>query len=102
MHGFERARELFPDSPEIQWKLATFYVRTGKAAESLRALRKVLVGGGVSREDAFALAERATPDSKTVLEQLVPPDAPIRFDYLNYEAKEVDLSAAGQVWVRLL
>ncbi len=102
MHAFERARELFPNSPEIQWKLANFYVRTGKAAESLRALRKVLVGGGVSREDAFALAERATQDKKTVLEQMVPPEAPILFDYLNYEAKEGDLSAAGQVWERLL
>jgi hypothetical protein len=102
MHALERARELFPNSPEIQWRLANFYVRTGNAVESLQALRKVLIGGGVSREDAFALAERATQDKKTVLEQMVPPEAPLLFDYLNYEAKEGDLSAAGQVWERLL
>ena len=40
--ALERARELFPNSPEINWKLANFCVRAGKTSEALQALRKVL------------------------------------------------------------
>ncbi len=34
--AFERARGLFPNSPEIQWRLANFYARTGKTSQAKR------------------------------------------------------------------
>ncbi len=100
--AFERARGLFPNSPEIQWRLANFYARTGKTSEGLQALRKVLQGGGVQSQNVYALAESVAPNKEVILEEMVPPEAPILFDYLNYQAREGDILAAEQAWDRLL
>lgn len=100
--AFERARELFPNSPDVNWKLANFYVRSGKTEDALHALRKVLLGGGVPRQDIFGLAERATEDKSIILNEMLPKEAPVLFDYLNYQAGAGDMPAAEQTWRELL
>jgi hypothetical protein len=102
LRALERARELFPNSPEINWRLANFYFRTGNTPEGLAALRKVLRGGGVARQHVFALAESATRDKKAILDQMVPPEEPILLEYLNFQANAGDITGAEQVWSRLL
>jgi hypothetical protein len=102
LRAFECSRELFPDSPDVNWKLANFYVRSGKTLEGLHALRKVLAGGGVAQQDVFTLAERAIEDKKTILEEMVPPETPTLFAYLNYQASGGDMPAAEQAWTKLL
>jgi hypothetical protein len=102
LRAFERSRELFPNSPEVNWRLANFYVRSGKTLEGLHALRKVLLGGGVPQQDAFALGERATNDKKMILEEMVPPETPFLLGYLNYQASAGDLISAEQAWTKLL
>lgn len=39
----ERAQELFPNSPNINWTLGNLYMRAGKTHEGLRALQKVVI-----------------------------------------------------------
>jgi hypothetical protein len=102
LRALERARDLFPNSPDIHWRLANFYVRTGKTHESLTTLRKVLLGVGVPPQDVFALGESVTPDKKTILDEMVPPRAPILLGYLNFQAAAGDMPAAAQTWGRLL
>jgi hypothetical protein len=102
LRAFERSEELFPDSPDVNWKLANFYVRSGKTLEGLHALRKVLAGGGVAQQDVFTLAERAIEDKKIILEEMVPPETPMLFGYLNYQASGGDIPAAEQAWTKLL
>lgn len=102
LRAFEHSIELFPNSPDVNWKLANFCVRSGKTLEGLHAMRKVLLGGGVPQQDVFALAERATEDKETILEEMVPPETPILLGYLNYQASSVDLVSAGQAWGKLL
>jgi tetratricopeptide (TPR) repeat protein len=41
---FERARDLFPLSPDINWRLANFYVRDGKTGSAEVALQRALLG----------------------------------------------------------
>ena len=101
VRAFERSKELFPNSPDLHWKLANFYVRSGKTLEGLHALRKVLLGGGVPQQDVFALAEGATEDKKMILEETVPPEPPLLLGYLNYQASEGDMIAAEQAWTKL-
>jgi len=102
LRAFEHSRELFPNSPDIHWKLANFYIRSGRTLEGLRALRKVLLSGGVPEQDVFALAESATQNKKTILEEMVPPETPVLFGYLNYQAAAGDMIAAEQAWTKLL
>ena len=102
LRAFERSKELFPASPDVNWKLANFYIRSGKTLEGLRTLRKVLLGGGVPQQDVFALAERATEDRKTILEEMVPKETATLIAYLNYQAGKGDALAAEQAWSKLL
>ena len=102
LRAFERSKGLFPASPDVNWKLANFYIRSGKTLEGLRTLRKVLLGGGVPQQDVFALAERATEDRKTILEEMVPKETATLLAYLNYQAGKGDTLAAEQAWSKLL
>jgi len=51
--------------------------------------------------DVFRLAVSATRDNRVILE-MVPPQASVFFDYLNFEMEAGDVTAAEQVWLRLL
>ena len=102
LRALEYSGELFPNSPDINWKLGNFYIRSGKTLEGLHALRKVLLRGGVPQQDVLALAEKATEDKKTILEEMVPDETPLLFAYLNYQAGAGDMIAAEQAWTKLL
>jgi hypothetical protein len=56
----------------------------------------------VPRLDVFALAERATSNKRTILDEVLPPDTSILVDYLNFQIGKDDIGAAEQVWHRLL
>lgn len=101
LRALEHAKELFPNSPDVNWKLANFYLRSGKTEEVLHALRTALVGG-VPQQDIFALAERATGDKHKILDEMVPKEAPVLLGYLDYQAAAGDMPAAEQTWRELL
>jgi tetratricopeptide (TPR) repeat protein len=100
--AFNRAQQLFPNSPEINWRAANFDIRAHKVPEGLHALQKVLLGNGVAPRDVFALATSATQDDRAILDLTLPPRAPITLDYVNFLSDAGDLDAAGRVWERLL
>ena len=99
---FQRAQQLFPNSPDINWKVANFYIRSGKTDESLPALKKILFSNIIEKNQVFALSDRAGINSVTVIDKLLSPDIPSYFAYLNFETQRGDFSAAQQTWNRLL
>lgn len=102
VRAFERARDLFPNSPDINWSLANFYIRTGRLDDGLRLLQKVLSEGGIDERQIFSLATRAAPGSDSVLSKVLPPRAPFLADYLNFRVAAGEIDAAKTVWGRLL
>ena len=101
LSAFKRALRLFPNSPEINWRFANFAFRTHRIPEALDALQVVLVGNSASHRDVFRLAVSATRDNRAIL-QMLPPQASVFFDYLNFEMEAGHVTAAEQVWLRLL
>src|SRR2546427_5096183 len=101
LSAFKRALRLFPDSPEINWRFANFAFRAHKTPEALRALQVVLAGNSPAHRDVFRLAVSATRDDHAILDML-PPQASVFFDYLNFEMDAGNVTAAEQVWLRLL
>jgi tetratricopeptide (TPR) repeat protein len=99
---FQRAQQLFPNSPDINWKLANFYIRFGKTDEALPALKKILSSNIIEKNQIFALSDRAGINSVTVVDKLLSPNIPAYFAYLNFEAQRGNFSAAQQAWNRLL
>ena len=99
---FQRAQQLFPNSPEINWKLANFYIRSGNTIDALPALKKILSSNIIEKNQIFALCDHAGIDSATVLDKLLPPVTPKYFAYLNFETQHSNFSAAQETWNRLL
>lgn len=100
--AFRKAQQLFPNSPQINWRVANFYVRQGKTTEALRSLRKVLAGEGVARREVFGLADMATHNNQAILTEALPPQSSVLVDYLNFRTQNDDIHAAEEVWHRLL
>jgi len=102
LKAFERARELSPRSPEINWRLANFYVRAHRTEEGLRALHTVLLSNTIPQRQVFTLATNATSDRRKILDEMLPQRAPVLFDYLDYQIEIGRMDAADEVWARLL
>ena len=99
--AFQRALQLFPNSPEINWRLANFCIRNGNMPEGLHALHTVLLANSPPRRDVFVVAASATRDETAILEML-PPRAPILFDYLYFRTQRGELADAEETWARIL
>jgi len=101
LSAFKRALRLFPNSPEINWRFANFAFRAHKTPEALSALQVVLAGNSPAHRDVFQLAVSATRDHRAILEML-PRQASVFFDYLNFQLEAGSVTAAEEVWLRLL
>src|SRR6202043_3204001 len=99
---FQRAQQLFPNSPDINWKLANFYIRSGNTEDALPALKKILSSNIIEKNQIFALSDRAGINSVTVIDKLLTPDIASYFAYLNFETQRGNFSAAHETWNRLL
>jgi hypothetical protein len=102
LHAFEQARTLFPNSPEINWSLANFYVRTGRLKESVGLLRSILESGGVDETQVFSLATHATGDADAVIAQVLPARPPFLEHYFDYLVAAGNLNQAAVAWKQLV
>jgi hypothetical protein len=101
LEALQRAQQLFPNSPEINWNLANFYVRVAKTQEALHTLRMVLLEDATAGRRVFTLATNATRDREAIV-QMLPLQAPIFFDYLNFRMERGDIGGAEELWARIL
>ena len=101
LRAFQRAVQLFPNSPEINWRFTNCAVRAHKLPEALGSLKMVLAGNSPAHRDVFRLAARVAPDDRAIL-LILPPQAPVFFDFLSFEMDAGNLIAAEQAWLRLL
>jgi len=99
---FQRAQQLFPKSPDINWKLANFYIRSGNTDDALPALKEVLSSNIIEKNQIFLLSDHAGINSATIVDNLLPHDSASYFAYLNFEAQHGNFSAAQETWNRLL
>ena len=102
LRAFTRAHALFPNSPEINWKLANFYVRTGKISDALRTLKEVLLEDPSKERQVFILAANATADNQEILREMLPPSVPVLLDYLDFQTETNRMEPAAQTWATLL
>jgi hypothetical protein len=100
--AFTRARALFPNSPEINWKAANFYVRIRRTSDALAALQQVLLEDSSKERQVFVLATNATEYNQEILAEMLPQRAPVILDYLNFQIETGRMEAARETWAMLL
>jgi hypothetical protein len=101
MRAYERAVELFPKSPQINWQFANFLIRTGNTSIAIQPLREAILGDPALRIGAFDIAWRAGIPPERVLE-IVPARQDVLSTYLDYLVQTGRLDAALDAWNRLL
>jgi tetratricopeptide (TPR) repeat protein len=99
---FQRAQQLFPNSPEINWKIANFYIRSGNTGDALSALKKILSSTVIDKNQIFLLSDRSGISPASIVDKLLPSNIPAYFAYLNFETQRSNFSAAQETWNRLL
>ena len=100
--AYERARELFPNSPDINWRVGNFYLRQGKVEEALPAFQRVLLGNPSLWWTTFDLVWRAGADDNLIFDRMLPPDTNVYIRCLHYLSEKGRMDAASQAWKRLL
>lgn len=100
--AYRRALELFPNSPQLNWTVANFEIRTGRITDGLAALRKVLLGNDIPPQTIFVLATNATSDNSVILNEMLPPEASPFFSYLDFQIENGRINDAQLTWDRLL
>jgi tetratricopeptide (TPR) repeat protein len=99
---FRRALALFPNSPQINWQVANFCVRSGNTSEALPLLRNVLSSKVISKNQIFALATNARVDPATIVDILLAADPSTIAAYMNFQVDRNNAVAAQKAWDRLL
>jgi tetratricopeptide (TPR) repeat protein len=96
--AYQRAIELFPRSPDINWQFANFLLRSGGA---MAPLRRAMEGDPSLRQGAFDLAWRAGIPREQIL-QILPARQDILSAYLDYLDATGRVDAAADAWKRVL
>ncbi|MGD1212882.1 MAG: tetratricopeptide repeat protein [Candidatus Acidiferrales bacterium] len=99
--AYERALELFPRSPAINWQFANFLIRAGDATQAAAPLRAAIEGDATLRMGAFDLEWRAGMPPEEIL-AIVPARQEILSAYLDYLVRTERLDAAADAWRRLI
>jgi len=99
--AYERALELFPQSPAINWQFANFLIRAGTASAAMAPLRLAISGDASLRTGAFDLAWRAGISREEIL-RMIPARQEILSAYLDYLVATGRLDTAPDVWKRLI
>jgi hypothetical protein len=98
----ERAALLFPASPTMNWTIGNFYLREGKTEPALHAFKRAILGDPEMRRPAFDLAWRATGDGELIVHEMIPAQADICFEYLNYLLDAERLDEGTKVWDQII
>lgn len=99
---YQQALRLFPNSPEINWKVANFYVRKGRTDPALPLLRNMVSSRVIPNEQVFALITSARLNTPAVIEEVLPADPATVADYLNFQIDHNEAVAASLAWERLM
>jgi len=102
LRALEKARELFPRSPDVNWKVGNFYLRAGRHAEAQKALKRVVRDDPEMGRGVFDLAWRAGYEEEVILEAVVPDEPSARMAYLNFLVETKRIQAAKKVWAKLM
>ena len=99
--AYERALELFPQSPQISWEFANLLIGTGQEPRAVALLRQASLGDPSLRTGIFDLAWRARIP-RDQIQDIIPAQQEILSAYLDYLVRTGRLDAAAGVWDRLL
>ncbi len=99
--AYARAQRQAPNSPQLNWQVGNFYLRAGDLDAAFEAFRRTLVHAPELRRAVFALVWQAA-DGDLIRARLLPRQAEVLLDYLDFLAATDRSEEAEQIWASLL
>jgi tetratricopeptide (TPR) repeat protein len=100
--ALEHAIDADPNTPEVAWQAANFYIVQGDMGKAMKELRVVLANDPYLPAVALPLCWRIEPDIDVLLRDVIPPLASVYGPFVRYLVAHKELPAANKVWARLV
>lgn len=97
-----RADFLAPTLPNTQWGIGNFFLLHGDIDESFKHFSVVLVGSDRYTRVIFDTAWKVSGDPAKILDELIPRNLSVEFNYLGYLLGRRDYASAAGVWKRII
>ncbi len=99
--ALEHAIQADPNTPDVAWEAANFFLVQGDMTRALRGFRTVLAADPYRVRSALELSWRATGNPDQVVD-LLPRDSASYLKFVDLLASRHELAAADRVWTRMI
>jgi hypothetical protein len=100
--AFLQAKRVYPSSAEATWRYGNFLLRQNELPAAFAEIRQSLSVDPKRAAEAFSRCWRVDPDIQAILDQVLPPSAPIYLATIRELDADAAIDPALSVWNRFV
>jgi tetratricopeptide (TPR) repeat protein len=99
--AFEQAKRVYPISAEVAWRYGNFLLRQNEIPAAFAEIRQSVAVDPNRAAEAVSRSWRLDPDINSIIENVLPPAAPIYLDAIRELDADAAMDPALTVWDKL-
>jgi tetratricopeptide (TPR) repeat protein len=99
--AYQQAKRVYPVSAEVSWRYGNFLLRQSELPAAFAEIRQAVSVDPKRAAEAFSRCWRVAPDVQAVLDEALPPSAPVYLDAIRELDADAAIDPALAVWDRL-
>jgi len=99
--AFQQAKRVYPISAEVAWRYGNFLLRQNEIPAAFAEIRQSVAVDPKRAAEAVSRSWRLDPDINSIIENVLPPTAPIYLDAIRELDADAAMDPALAVWDKL-
>src|SRR5579871_1274438 len=99
--AFQQAKRVYPISAEVAWRYGNFLLRQNEIPAAFAEIREAVSVDPKRAAEAVSRSWRLDPDINSIIENVLPPSAPVYLDAIRELDSDAAMDPALTVWDRL-
>jgi tetratricopeptide (TPR) repeat protein len=99
--AFQQAKRVYPISAEVAWRYGNFLLRQNEISAAFAEIRQSVAVDPKRAAEAVSRSWRLDPDINSIIENVLPPSAPIYLDAIRELDADAAMDPALTVWDKL-
>ncbi len=99
--AFQQAKRVYPISAEVAWRYGNFLLRQNEIPAAFAEIRQSVAVDPKRAAEAVSRSWRLDPDINSIIENVLPPAAPIYLDAIRELDADAAMDPALTVWEKL-
>src|SRR5580698_675197 len=99
--AFQQAKRVYPISAEVAWRYGNFLLRQNEIAAAFAEIRHSVDADPKRAAEAVSRSWRLDPDINSIIENVLPPTAPVYLDAIRELDADAAMDPALAVWDKL-